>query len=130
MSPCARQCTVNAPSGCVASPDLQCVHVGNTQHSLPVQVEGYTRCDPCLLAPACCNQHMDRMRSRTPPGGDKRNGTRAEGIEVDVYDQMFRVDTPSSELMESCLRLHVKAVQPPPPPPSAVLVGPEWFSRA
>lgn len=69
MSHCAGRCTVNAPSGCAASQDLQCVHVRNTQHSLPVQVEGYTRCDPCLPAPACCNQHIGRTPSETREGG-------------------------------------------------------------
>lgn len=128
MSHCAGRCTVNAPSGCAASQDLQCVHVRNTQHSLPVQVEGYTRCDPCLPAPACCNQHIGRTPNETREGGGRRKkeiGTAAtaEGIAVrsggvDIYEKMFGVDTPSCDLMESRLGLHVKAATPPAPPSS------------
>lgn len=126
MSHCAGRCTVNAPSGCAASQDLQCVHVRNTQHSLPVQVEGYTRCDPCLPAPACCNQHIGRTPSETREGGGRRKkeiGTAAtaEGIAVrqrGYIREMFGVDTPSCDLMESRLGLRVKAATPSAPPSS------------
>lgn len=122
MSHCASRCTVNAPSGCAASQDLQCVHVTNTQHSLPVQVEGYTRCDPYLPAPACCNQHIGCTLSEGGGHEKKKNGTvaTAEGIAVRRHGdicQMFGVDTPSCDLMESRLGLHVKAATPPPLPP-------------
>lgn len=87
MSHCACRCTVNAPSGCAASQDLQCVHVRNTQHSLPVQVEGYTRCDPCL-ASACV--FLISTSGRTP-SGTKRNGDNSGGhrgpAAVDIYDK-------------------------------------------
>lgn len=89
MSYCACWCTVNAPSGCAASQDLQCVHVRNTQHSLPVEVEGYTRCDPCLLAPACCNQHIGRTPSGTKEMGQQRRASRSGG--VDIYDKCLEL---------------------------------------
>lgn len=78
--------------GCAASQDLQCVHVRNTQHSLAVQVEGYTHCDPCLLAPACCNQHIGRTPSGTAGTkevGQRRRASRYGG--VDIYDKCLEL---------------------------------------